>query len=95
MGSVLNARILQQKGGQGSGAEDARSSFSVSFRSRHRRQTGRLPVTLQARWLSAVRPGPCPHLPVLHDAAHVVDGTVAQVGAQEVTHQLGNTTHHR
>lgn len=33
-----------------------------------------------------------PHSPVLHDAAHVVDGTVAQVGAQEVAHQLGRDT---
>lgn len=37
----------------------------------------------------------CPHLPVFHDAAHVVDGTVAQVGAQEVTHQLRDNTYVR
>ena len=33
-----------------------------------------------------------PHSPVFHDAAHVVDGAVAQVGAQEVAHQLGSNT---
>ena len=33
-----------------------------------------------------------PHSPVFHDAAHVVDGAVAQVGAQEVAHQLGRNT---
>lgn len=49
----------------------------------------------QATWPSPVHPGSCPHSPVLHDAAHVVDGTVAQVGAQEVPHQLRNTTCHR
>lgn len=39
---------------------------------------------------SPVYPRPCPHSPVLHDAAHIVDSTMAQVSAQEVTHQLGN-----
>lgn len=48
----------------------------------------------QAASPSPVPPGPCPHSPVLHDAAHVVDGTVTQVGAQEITHQLGNRAHH-
>lgn len=35
------------------------------------------------------------HSPVFHDTAHVVDGAVAQVGAQEVAHQLGRNTCHQ
>lgn len=29
-----------------------------------------------------------PSLPVLHDPAHVVDGTVSQVSSQKVAHKL-------
>lgn len=89
----MYALVLAQASGAVTPREQETSPFAHTGQEPTQTTSSRRLCSSRASRFTLTFCRPSPHSPVLHDAAHVIDGTVAQVGAQKVTHQLGNKTH--